>query len=1407
MKLIPVTSGSPLPVCLGEKEFNVLDNSVNISLKIKNSLLCKQGAEAIDSNNGSVILSVSNSVGYIDYTWAKKNGSVWAELTALKNLTQISDLSVGRYRYKARIYTSETQGVLACTQEQEFDILGELPIENVVINSNSQCTFEAQIKVGSATAQGKSFITQWLKVGDPSIIYQLPFIVPTTATVGSTITQTIPANLLTNQNSYIVKVKSTDGCPDVVSSAALYTKNNVTRSYQLCVKWESEIGPATEPDPVFYLGGIDPAQAVSSLYTKAEACIKSGEDQIRQGLLICQNPDYVSDKVTVSFPMDAGHYMLYYYDRAGQLTKTIPPQGVEVLTGSDLALLRTSTPTHKMSTTYKYNSLGQLMQQNSPDGKTTYFVYDDLGRLKFSRDEEQKTPSSNSGYTVPYYSYTKYDELGRSYEVGVHTGTEITFDGTISINNATYLATNNFPSASNSQETKTFYSAPLPGVRYLDNAQKPQRNLLNRVSYAQAINLVEIPITMAPTNIDMKTVTTHYSYDVHGNVEWIAIDIPGMERKYVAYEYDLLSGKVHQVKYNEGKTDQFIHKYEYDEDSRIIAVYTSKDGISWDKDAKYEYYAHGPLKRIELGEQSIQGVDYIYTIQGWIKGINSPIASGSPNPLPYIPAAVAAAGDGNDINNDSPKPRYEQEDVSNILDAGKDGMPQNGLPSRFATDQFGMAIGYFNGDYKNATSAFDPSKGYTMPMERQLYNGNISTWSTHTNRREAIGNLYEYDILHRIKASKAKKWSSTEWGLIKNLQGQDIAKAFASAYSYDKNGNIQSMERYNHFGQEMDRLTYNYATSSNLLTSVTEATSITAYKRDFEGNRIYSYNKIGNITNINQQNAGDMGGTTNIKWTSYNKPSTVTKVNSAGVTSTILYLYDAMGNRVAKHISGSAGTTLTYHARDAQGNVLSTYEQKTVPDNRIRDFEPIEESNIHFCHAYIGNKGLIFWVDKLGRVYKVTNQNYQNVPIPENYSYVISYNSNTSYLISLLGETFFSMEKVECYNQFCQLYKGGDYEVEVDCNGKIVSVLKGGDDITNSYMFSLVSNNTLHIMENPENFNSGTKIDIKCMKTTKCYANTACILYDADGTYMVWVSYGKIIKVTTTGEPTTDILNNTEYTFGFAEYGGKPFLLVYNAEQVISEILGMSCITEKLCSYYTDGNNVYWIGDYGEVTKAMEKTGNALDGKFFLVFSPSAGLSIISDKNGYSSFAPVECVGKPIFGTSTPSSLRQTEVPIYGSDRVGMYTPRQNIDDEASNGMFYRPRGGKRYELKDHLGNVRVTVSDRKHTVVNGNSLELYAEILHYTDYYPFGMSMPSRSYSDSGKSAHRYGFNGKENDQDMGEGIQDYGFRIYDELVCRFLDSKMPAKKSVEETIKLFRQGIQKGIDWFALNFKFDKK
>jgi RHS repeat-associated protein len=109
---------------------------------------------------------------------------------------------------------------------------------------------------------------------------------------------------------------------------------------------------------------------------------------------------------------------------------------------------------------------------------------------------------------------------------------------------------------------------------------------------------------------------------------------------------------------------------------------------------------------------------------------------------------------------------------------------------------------------------------------------------------------------------------------------------------------------------------------------------------------------------------------------------------------------------------------------------------------------------------------------------------------------------------------------------------------------------------------------------------------------------------------------------------------------------------------------------------------------------------------------------------------------------------------------------------------------------------------------VNSTS-EKEAVVLNAQDYYAFGSLIPGRTYTAAGQGSYRYGFNGKENDNEIkGEGNQqDYGFRIYDPRLGRFLSIDPLTKKYPELTPYQFASNtpIQAidldGLEMFLVN------
>jgi len=97
--------------------------------------------------------------------------------------------------------------------------------------------------------------------------------------------------------------------------------------------------------------------------------------------------------------------------------------------------------------------------------------------------------------------------------------------------------------------------------------------------------------------------------------------------------------------------------------------------------------------------------------------------------------------------------------------------------------------------------------------------------------------------------------------------------------------------------------------------------------------------------------------------------------------------------------------------------------------------------------------------------------------------------------------------------------------------------------------------------------------------------------------------------------------------------------------------------------------------------------------------------------------------------------------------------------------FIYDASGTLQYEytLKDHLGNARISFSDRDE---NGNISK--GDILQENHYYPFGMNMEGDWIPTIG-TLNDYQYNGKELVEDLGLGWNDYGARYYDAALGRW--------------------------------------
>ena len=107
------------------------------------------------------------------------------------------------------------------------------------------------------------------------------------------------------------------------------------------------------------------------------------------------------------------------------------------------------------------------------------------------------------------------------------------------------------------------------------------------------------------------------------------------------------------------------------------------------------------------------------------------------------------------------------------------------------------------------------------------------------------------------------------------------------------------------------------------------------------------------------------------------------------------------------------------------------------------------------------------------------------------------------------------------------------------------------------------------------------------------------------------------------------------------------------------------------------------------------------------------------------------------------------------------------------------------YQYKDHLGNVRLSYSDKNNDGdIDVTSNPLTTEIIEESNYYPFGLKHKgyNNTYSGGNATAQKKGFGGKELQDDNLNGSQlnwhDFGARNYDTAIGRWMNIDPLAEK-----------------------------
>lgn len=575
----------------------------------------------------------------------------------------------------------------------------------------------------------------------------------------------------------------------------------------------------------------------------------------------------VEEAQTFSYVARYGNFSYSYYDNAGRPIATVAPNGVN--------LASNALPSFVTRTTYSAD--GDVLSTSSTDEGTSEFVYAKDGRIRFSQSALQKQQRR--------FSYTNYDDAGRAVESGEYLmdatpGQGIVFENhlttTPAINSVLNLLEDRSRDGGLDVQRRTQRKQVWYDLSSLEESGTAEPQLNGRIQEFVLGGVVKTK---------NETTTTWYSYDDLGLLTWMVQEAPVVGIKTVDYTYDL-SGNVLEVAYQKGQPDAFYHHYRYDADKRLSTVHTSPDGQIKTLQAKYVYYLHGPLKRVELADR-LQGIDYTYTLQGWLKSINH---------------------------------------VEPRRDPGQDAPRANGVPK----DLFGLTLDYFTGDYRSQPLPTITTQTLAGPVAR--YDGTVrdAAWRTASSADKHL-HTFHYDEKTQLLKADYHKLGITGTTYQALANGPGLEPYQEGNLSYDANGNIGSMRRRDGMGGITDDFAYRYLPNTNKLAAIHgqgstngpvvldyeyDVTGQMTRQRDEQGQRYLQYNVEGKVTGVYKDQA-------------FTQPL-------------VTFTYDDRGFRACKVTYAPTTGQLvrtTYYVRDQAGNELSTYEQEAAAGSALNRTE------------------------------------------------------------------------------------------------------------------------------------------------------------------------------------------------------------------------------------------------------------------------------------------------------------------------------------------------------------------------------------------------------------------------------------------------------------------------------------
>lgn len=227
-----------------------------------------------------------------------------------------------------------------------------------------------------------------------------------------------------------------------------------------------------------------------------------------------------------------------------------------------------------------------------------------------------------------------------------------------------------------------------------------------------------------------------------------------------------------------------------------------------------------------------------------------------------------------------------------------------------------------------------------------LYNGNISAskWWT-AGSTDIMAYEYSYDEINRIDSADYTESVDGSWS---------PELYYETSYTYDRNGNINTLSRRNSLGVEIDNLSYDY--TGNKIDKVTDSGTDDGFLDGFDSMSIndYEYDDNGNME-------VDLNKNLRIDYNFLNLPEKVYEDETS--PGSITYIYDASGVKWLKEVSNGSLTNTAYCGSFVykKVGVSGTYELDYIlnAEGRI-DFDGSEPVFNYTLKDHLGNTRVEF---------------------------------------------------------------------------------------------------------------------------------------------------------------------------------------------------------------------------------------------------------------------------------------------------------------------------------------------------------------------------------------------------------------------------------------------------------------